>query len=220
MLPVKFSVLLEELNARCESPSAHLSLLNDLLSCSANSEYKALLLDKSPLIKTLIDIGNQASQLQEVTVEWLAQRLEEDLKLKEQNSGELFNLLVLAWTVFMKENMTGQSVYTQYVEETKCPIDQSALPDLPFDPISCKNQKLQDALVVYYSIDSESFYQRTQFLVLFYLIELVLRILESNEHPEVKLWRARYSAIHNEILSSNSETLQSKILDNYRDYIS
>ena len=39
----------------------------------------------------------------------------------EDESIEL--LLLCIWTIFTKENKLGQSVYTQYVEETKCPID-------------------------------------------------------------------------------------------------
>lgn len=115
--------------------------------------------------------------------------------------------MILAFTIFLKENMLGQSVYTQYVEETKCPIDQSVLPDLPFDGISWKNQKLQDLLVVHYSIESESFYRRTQFLILFVFIGIALDKLEELEHPEVKLWRVRFAAAHNGVLSSNVESL-------------
>lgn len=52
-------------------------------------------------------------------------------------------VLVILWTLFLKENQLGQSVYTQYVEETKCPIDQNGpLPEFEFDLVSTKNERL------------------------------------------------------------------------------
>jgi len=99
-------------------------------------------------------------------------------------------------------------VYTEYVEETKCPIDQSGpLPDLEFDPISYKNNVVQNCLVMHYSINSETFYQRVQFLMVFLLIDTITAILLAESHVEAKLWRARFSMMHNEMLTNNAEML-------------
>lgn len=52
-------------------------------------------------------------------------------------------LIICCNVILLKENQVGQSVYTQYVEETKAPIDQSGpLPDFEFDNISYKNEAL------------------------------------------------------------------------------
>ena len=82
----------------------------------------------------------------------------------------------MLWAVFLKENQLGQSVYHQYVEETKCPIDHNGpLIDFEFDAISYKNQKLQNALVEHFSIESETFYSRAQFLILFYGLDIAIK---------------------------------------------
>lgn len=63
--------------------------------------------------------------------------------IQSKSGNDAFLLAITASVIFLKENQLGQSVYTQYVEETKCPIDQSGpLPDSEFDPISYKNLPL------------------------------------------------------------------------------
>lgn len=120
----------------------------------------------------------------------------------------------------MKENQLGQSVYTEYVEETKCPIDQSGpLPDLEFDPISWKNEPFQMSIVEHLGIDGEDFYKRTQFLVLFLHIEILTEKMKEAGHPEAKLWRARLAFTHNGILSSSVEQLQTCALECFSEYL-
>ena len=83
-------------------------------------------------------------------------------------------LLVTLWVTFLKENQVGQSVYTEYVEETKCPIDQTGpLPDFEFDAISNKNMKLQKLLLEHFGRDGEQVYERIQFTILLYAIQIV-----------------------------------------------
>jgi hypothetical protein len=56
----------------------------------------------------------------------------------------------------MRENFFGPSVYTQYVEETKAPLIKSGpLPDNPLDPLSNKNEELQDKLLKHFENDGE-----------------------------------------------------------------
>jgi hypothetical protein len=64
--------------------------------------------------------------------------------------------------VFIRENVVGPSVYTEYVEETKAPLIKGGpLPDLEIDPISNKNQELQEKLLKHFEKDSEQIYLKT-----------------------------------------------------------
>lgn len=173
--------------------------------CPSNKEYKQLLLEWG-LIKNLLSfLGAEASDYKLADVQaFLASQIE------GLSYEQLYTLMLTVFAVFLKENQIGQSVYTQYVEETMCPIDQSGpLPDLEFDPISWKNGKLQDMLVDHFSLESEQFYHRTQFLVLFAHLETILGKMKelSPGEPEVLLWEARHAMIHNDILTSNVEKL-------------
>ena len=54
---------------------------------------------------------------------------------------EVNSFLLFLWAFFMKQNQSGPSVYVQYVEEEKKPIDNFTedLPEFELDPISTKN---------------------------------------------------------------------------------
>lgn len=54
---------------------------------------------------------------------------------------EVNSLILFLWSFFMKQNQSGPSVYVQYVEEEKKPIDNFTedLPEFELDPISTKN---------------------------------------------------------------------------------
>ena len=63
----------------------------------------------------------------------------------------------------MKENQTGPSVYTRYVEEEKAPVDHYSIDNLPefgLDEISTKNADLQNELIKEFSLSGETFYHR------------------------------------------------------------
>ena len=121
-----------------------------------NDEYKSVLLNESVLIPKLIEQYKDTSEIEDVD------EIKTYLRtLMSEDREQLYTQMLTAFTIFMKENCLGQSVYTEYVEETKCPIDQSGpLPDLEFDPISWKNKNLQKVLVEYYTRESEHFYHR------------------------------------------------------------
>jgi hypothetical protein len=71
----------------------------------------------------------------------------------------------------VRENCTGPSVYTEYVEETKkWVVKGGPLPQNILDPISNKNESLQEKLLAHFERDGESIYHKTQFLVLFYAL--------------------------------------------------
>ena len=82
-------------------------------------------------------------------------------------AGELFAELVVdresfistclfLLTFYMRENCTGPSVYTQYVQDTLAPLEKGGpLPKNNLDPISTKNTKLQGALLSHFEKDGE-----------------------------------------------------------------
>lgn len=72
------------------------------------------------------------------------------------------DLIEIVYGVFVREAVTGPSVYTQYVSETKAPIVKGGpLPPSDMDPLSNKNQHLQDLLLVHFERDSEQIYLKT-----------------------------------------------------------
>ena len=109
--------------------------LQKVLSCKSNIEYKKLLVDQENIVKALHDFIQQGDDydLDSIKSFILSKISDDDIELT----------LISLWTIFTKENKLGQSVYTQYVEETRCPIDQTGpLPDFELDGISTQNEKL------------------------------------------------------------------------------
>ena len=58
--------------------------------------------------------------------------------------------------MYIRENVTGPSLYTRYVEEELRPLQKDEpLPEKETDPISNKNASLQEKMVSYFERDSE-----------------------------------------------------------------
>jgi hypothetical protein len=74
-------------------------------------------------------------------------------------------------------------------------------------------------LIQHYERDSETFYNRTQFLILFLYVELGINKMIESGHEDALLWQARHAFIHNNILTNNIEHLQDLILDNWGKYL-
>ena len=71
----------------------------------------------------------------------------------------------------MRENCVGPSVYTQYVEETRAPLIKGGpLPENDLDSLSNKNLQLQASLLKYFERDGEQIYQKSQFLILLFVL--------------------------------------------------
>lgn len=124
----------------------------------------------------------------------------------------LESLVISLWSVFLKENQLGQSVYTQYVEETKCPIDQylsdpKDLPEFALDLISNKNSDLQTLILDHFELEGESVYERVQFPIVFLALKKVMKVWEDkgDDDKHCLLWSARLAFIHNDLLSSSVE---------------
>ena len=78
-------------------------------------------------------------------------------------------------TFYMRENCTGPSVYTQYVEDTRMPLIKTGpLPLNELDCMSNKNLVLQAALLKYFEKDGEQIYHKSQFLILLFLLNHLL----------------------------------------------
>lgn len=107
-------------------------------------------------------------------------------------------IIELLFSAFLRENVTGPSIYTEYVEETKAPLIKSGpLPVRETDPISNKNEVLQDKLLRHLERDSEQVYMKMQFLVFFYALDFLLKnVPETIASPDLDLWRARFHYLH------------------------
>ena len=72
------------------------------------------------------------------------------------DKAALTDALKVLYFVFLRENVTGPSIYTEYVEETKAPLVKGGpLPERPVDAMSNKNQELQEQLLKHFERDSE-----------------------------------------------------------------
>ena len=162
----------------------------------------------------------------------------DDLKLKilelaephSAKADEYLALIDTLYTIYVRENVTGPSVYTLYVEEEKRPlIKGEPLPEKETDPISNKNEKLNELMITYFERDSEQIYLKTQFLVLFFAIETLLmndegikRFGDNATKEEIQsfdLWKARYFFLYDKQMTSNVAHLQDQSIVFYDSYL-
>lgn len=144
-----------------------------------------------------------------------------DFCKRVQEEHDFVSLVLLLWTVYQRENVVGPSVYTEYVEETRAPLEKGFLPETPFDPISTKNEALQDALLKHYEKDGEPFYHRSQFMVILLLLETTLQreVVTPEEALFAKLIKARVSFLRDQSLNSSVVHLKDASLTLYKEYI-
>jgi len=91
---------------------------------------------------------------------------------KFASEEDFFGFFVCLWAIYMRENLTGPSIYTIYVDEVKRPLDSDApLKDTPLDFLTLKNEELQTDLLNHFSVDSERMYARSNFLPLFFTMQ-------------------------------------------------
>ena len=88
------------------------------------------------------------------------------LEFKDQDvksAEDYLALIQCLYYLFIRENVTGPSVYTLYVEEEKRPLSkEEPLKEYPvMDPLSTKNTSLQDKLLAHFERDSEQLYGKT-----------------------------------------------------------
>lgn len=82
--------------------------------------------------------------------------------LVKQNQIEVVSLSLFLYYVYIRENVFGPSVYTEYVEDTLAPLVKGGpLPDNELDPISYKNEVLQNLLLKFFEKDGEQLYHKS-----------------------------------------------------------
>lgn len=75
------------------------------------------------------------------------------------------------WAIYARENITGPSVFSEYVEEVKRPLSSDdPLKETPIDFMALKNEALHSSLLKHFSIDGEQIYSKTNFLSVFYIL--------------------------------------------------
>lgn len=203
--------------------------MEQFLAVKKNVEYKQVLQQSDNIVMALSnhvkEMGDieSAESLELIKKSYTEKILPQYCNMEAKDS--VFLQMLILFLFFLKENQVGASVYTLYAEEEKRPIDRYGdLPESVLDPISNKNEKLQKVLLEKLSINGEIFFERTQFLIVFYLIGVTIDIFEQvtqeNTQPEdsfvVNLWRARHANIYEENLMSVAENLESEILDSYK----
>jgi hypothetical protein len=144
--------------------------------------------------------------------------------------GEYIALIETLYTLYIRENVTGPSIYTLYVEEEKRPlIKGEPLPEKDTDAISNKNTALNDMMIAHFERDSEQIFLKTQFLIVFFAIETfvlneecIKRFQGAATEEQLKsfeLWKARYYFLYDKQMTSNVAHLQDQSLVFYDSYL-
>jgi hypothetical protein len=153
----------------------------------------------------------------------LDQFRDEILRLAPQSLAGKLELIEILYDIFVRENITGPSVYSLFVDEEKRPLQKGEpLPEKPVDPLSSKNKDLHERLLEHYEKDSETIYQNTQFLTLFFAIEILLESVlhaDHQENVEWYLWSARFHMLYDRQMTSNVAHLQDKSIECYERYL-
>lgn len=137
------------------SPETEAEWLAKIFSSTSNQSYVSNLLDHE-FFKGINDFLRDMPYVEVHQIKVEIDRLTENAR---SNSIEYISLIKAIYSTYIKENCVGPSVYTLYVEETKAPlIKEGPLPDNELDPMSNKNQVLQDKLLSYFERDSEQIY--------------------------------------------------------------
>lgn len=197
------------------------------LSCTLNADFKLSTRSHpfiSMLITTLKDQYESETSLSEDQEVLETQAKEIIAKVKQAILDfvidDFESLIHFLMSFYLRENSLGPSVYTEYVEETRAPLEKNHLPVTEFDPISNKNKLLQFALLEHFSRDGETLYQRSQMLVLLLCVETLLSTHIDPAHTPrlefVTLYRARMSFLLDRHLSSSVLNLKDASLDHYK----
>ena len=101
---------------------------------SKKDEVKEIISETLPEL-----IEKKQSELLEELETFVKSTLESELK----DSKSYVTMVLFLFSLYIRENSLGPSVYTQYVQETLAPLDTSGpLPENVLDPISFKNKTL------------------------------------------------------------------------------
>ena len=85
-----------------------------------------------------------------------------DKIIEYSESEDPIELIESLYYIYIRENVTGPSIYTLYAEEEKWPlIKGEALVERELDLLSNKNEALQELLIKHFERDSEQIYVNT-----------------------------------------------------------
>lgn len=130
-------------------------------------------------------------------------------------------LVDLLINIFLKENCLGPCFRNRTGDKEKQAFSEEQVEFLAIiSPWKQENQ-LQDLLVVHFNKDGEDTYKNTNSLTIFLYLEVLLGLeITQFEVPEsIKIWRARFHMLHNQLLTSNVCYLQDKSLEYYQAYL-
>lgn len=206
------------------------SFMQKLLAVQKHVDYNQLLKESESIIHELNSefkkIQDEVESSSESSLDQIRKMFEENVITKFadiQQADELFLQMLILFVFFLKENQLGPSVYSLYAEEELQPVDRYGdLPEFFLDPISNKNQALQKKLLAHFSINGEIFYERSQFLIVFYLISVTLDLYEkvcgqeADHLYNLNLYRARHANLHEQNLMTCADKLETTILGSFR----
>lgn len=175
-----------------------------------NAEYRQRL-SATPVIKSLLEFCKDTRTITEV----------QDFCKTLSEGHDFVSLILLLWSIYYRENTCGPSIFTEYVEETRAPLNKSYLVETELDLISTKNNLLHNVLLKHYEKDGEPFYQNSQLLIILTLLEITLtrEVLSEEERWFSKLMTARVSYLKDQSLTSSIVHLKDASLTLFNEYI-
>ena len=131
--------------------------LTELWQAKTNIEFKALLANQ-PLLKTLNEVFSSGEK---VGLERICSETQKYIEESESLQSRYVSLVLFCYTLYIRENSLGPSVYTQYVEDTRAPLVSKELPPYDLDHLSTKNRSLQAQLCEHFQQDGEAIYHKS-----------------------------------------------------------
>jgi tetratricopeptide (TPR) repeat protein len=142
-------------------------------------------------------------------------------KADSLSSGSFTFLADLFMSLFMKENSLGPCFRNRTGNKESQNFTEEQIEFLDVISPKTNDEPLQLFLLTYFSKEGEDVYKNTKTLTILFFLDILFNLeITSFTLPEcVKVWRARYHMIHNQLLTSNVCYLQDKSLEYYREFL-
>lgn len=137
------------------------------------------------------------------------------------NSEEYLLLCCLLINLFVKENVTGPCFRNRTGSKENQKFTEEQVKFLNIISPAGDDTRLQDVLLSYFSKEGEEVYKNTKSLTIFLYLDILLNLeISAFELPStIKIWKARYHMLHNQLLTSNVCYLQDKSIGLYSTYL-
>ena len=141
--------------------------------------------------------------------------------ISNTNPEDYLYLINLLLNLFMKENSLGPCFRNRTGTKEKQDFSEEQVELLDILSPNGDDEQFQRFLLNYFSKEGENVYKNTKSLTILLFLDILLSLeVTSFEVPKsVKIWRARYHMVHNQLLTSNVCNLQDKSLEFYQSYI-